>query len=90
MDRKQKAVALYRAFHGHDPEYLDTVTVTEYDVVCKIGDCLHIAYQTPEGERYIHRFKKACRPILAVSPDGKQLILLSGSYEFTELGIVDI
>lgn len=42
-----------------------------------------------EVEKYIHRFKKSARPILAASHDGKQLVLIGGDFVFTECGITD-
>lgn len=39
--------------------------------------------------RYGHQFSKDSRPLLAVSPDGKQLLIVGGRYEFTEAGIED-
>jgi hypothetical protein len=41
-------------------------------------------------EKYIHKFRKADRPLFVVSPDGKQLFLVDGNYTFTERGIVDM
>jgi hypothetical protein len=39
--------------------------------------------------RYGHRFSKRSRPLLAVSKDGNQLLIVGGRYEFTEAGIED-
>jgi hypothetical protein len=39
--------------------------------------------------RYGHQFAKKSRPLLAVSKDGKQLLIVGGRYEFTEAGIED-
>jgi hypothetical protein len=40
-------------------------------------------------ERYIHRFRKKSRPLLAASSDGTSLQILGGEFEFTEAGIED-
>ncbi len=40
-------------------------------------------------QRYQHKFRKNSRPLLAVSHDGKQLIMLSGAYRVTDRGIED-
>ncbi len=84
-----KAKRLYRKFHDAPPGRLDRVNLPVHDVVLKIGECTHVAYRTEDGENYIHRFKKGSRAVLAVSPDGKQLYLIGGRYEFTDRGIVD-
>jgi hypothetical protein len=57
-----------------------------------IGEVLGIIYRTKRDgvmENYIHRFAKVSRPLLASTHDGKQLLLIGGSYNFTERGIVD-
>ncbi len=40
-------------------------------------------------EKYVHEFKAQDRPMLVVSPDGRQLMLIGGRFRFTERGIVD-
>lgn len=61
-----------------------------------IGELDQIGYQAArEGidggrtARYMHKFRKGSRPLLAVSTDGKQLHVVGGQYEFTEAGIED-
>lgn len=61
-----------------------------------IGTLDQIGYQAArEGidggrlARYLHKFRKGSRPLLAVSKDGKQLHVVGGQYEFTEAGIED-
>jgi hypothetical protein len=57
-----------------------------------IGEVELIGYRAKrDGEtaRYGHHFKKASRPLLAVTSDGKQLHIVGGQYEFTEAGIED-
>ena len=55
------------------------------------GRVIGIMYQTPDGESFIHRFRlQESRPLIVSSPDGKQLFLIGGSYNFTERGIVDV
>lgn len=60
--------------------------------VLAVGPCDGLLYTTKRDgrvEKYIHRFKRQSRPLLAASPDGKRLYLLGGAYTFTERGIVD-
>lgn len=90
--RVDNAVKLFQDFTGHDPQYVDTVKMPRNDVALAIGHCDGILYTTVRDgkiEKYIHRFKKGSRPVLAASHDGKQLYLLAGAYTFTERGIVD-
>ena len=57
-----------------------------------IGEIVGIIYATTrDGELKTlrHMFKKHSRPLLAVSQDGNQLVMIGGSYQFTERGIVD-
>ena len=62
------------------------------DVALKVGWCDGILYTTERDgnvEKYIHKFKKSSRPLLAASFDGKNLLLLGGAFRFTDRGIVD-
>lgn len=89
----RRAADLYERFTGHDAEEVGRVKVAALPkVAALIGDCDGVLYTTVRDgktERYIHKFKAADRPLLAVSPDGKQLLLIGGHYKFTERGIVD-
>ena len=61
-------------------------------VAAVIGECDGVLYTTVRDgvtERYIHEFRKADKPLLCVSPDGRQILLVGGRYRFTEAGIVD-
>lgn len=95
MSKKKRldaAVKLFQDFTGHKPQYVDTVKMPVDDVAMAVGHCDGIMYTTVRDgktEKYIHRFKKGSRPVLAVSHDGKQLYLLAGAYTFTDRGIED-
>lgn len=88
-----RAKNLFKRFTGHDSEYADKVRIPEYpDAVVCIGDVAGIMYNTVrdgKAEKYLHRFHASSRPLFCVSPDGSQLFLLGGAYDFTERGIVD-
>ena len=61
-------------------------------VAAVIGECDGVLYTTVRDgvkERYIHEFRKGDKPLLCVSPDGRQILLVGGAYRFTEAGIVD-
>lgn len=88
-----RAAKLYQKFTGHDPEVIGRVTIPALpkSAAC-IGECDGILYTTVRDgvtERYIHKFRKPDKPMFCVSPDGKQLLLVGGNYDFTERGIVD-
>lgn len=91
----KRAADLYERFTGHDAVAVGTVEVPELrdgDVVARIGKCDGIMYTTVRDgkrERYIHEFAAADRPLLCVSEDGRQILLIGGRYLFTEKGIVD-
>lgn len=89
----QKAADLYERFSGHEAEAIGLVDVPELpEVGVAIGDVDGILYTTVRDgkvERYIHQFKSKDRPLFVVSPDGKQLFMIGGGYDFTERGIVD-
>jgi hypothetical protein len=60
--------------------------------VLVIGELEGVIYSTVRddtAERYIHKFKKNSRAMLCASPDGDQLFIIGGSFEFTDRGIVD-
>jgi hypothetical protein len=88
-----KGAALYEDFTGHDAEDMGNFEMGPVPkVAVVIGDCEGIIYNTTRDgkfERYIHKFKAKSRPMFAVTPDGTQLLLLGGNYDFTERGIVD-
>lgn len=89
----RKAAALYTDFTGHtDVKVSKVMAPAMPKEVVAIGYCDGVLYSTVRDgipEKYIHKFKLKSRPLLCVSPDGKQLIMIGGSFDFTERGIVD-
>lgn len=86
------AISLFKRFSGHTPEFIDKVQFPVDSVVMAIGHCDGVLYTTVRDgktEKYIHKFRKGSRPVLACSSDGKQLYMLAGAYKFTDAGIVD-
>lgn len=92
-DEVGRAVRLYERFTGHDAEELGVFQLPDLpSTATVIGECDGVLYTTVrdgETEKYIHRFRSRDKPLLCVSPDGRQLILVGGRYVFTEKGIVD-
>lgn len=87
------AAHLYSQFSGHDADEFQEIEKPQYpDVVTVIGELEAVVYSTVrdnEHERYVHEFRKSSRPMLCVSPDGNQLLIIGGKFQFTERGIVD-
>lgn len=89
----RKAKRLYSGFMQRAPDRSEKVLVPDLPkVAVAIGHVHGIIYESDRGganNLYHHRFRKGSRPLLAVSHDGKQLILLGGAFRFTNRGIVD-
>lgn len=89
----RRAADLRERFTGHETEIIGEVTLPPHpEAVAIIGELTAICYSTVRDgkhEEYIHEFRKADRALLCTSPDGRQLYIIGGRYDFTELGIVD-
>ena len=89
----KRAVGLYEEFTGHDATFIDNFDISLPSVAARIGFLDAVMYTTVRDgktEKYIHEFKKHSRPLLAVSFDGRQLLVIGGSYQFTDRGIEDV
>jgi len=93
QDDLARAADLYERFSGHQAEVVGKVRINPIGkVAVAIGEVDGILYSTVRDgvlEKYIHKFRKADKPLFVVSPDGKSLHLVGGNYTFTERGIVD-
>ena len=91
--KAEQGARLYEDFTGHDADEIETRERPEFpDMLVVIGEVEGIIYNTVRDgvhERYIHKFKAKSRPTFCVTPEGRQLVLLDGNYDFTERGIVD-
>jgi hypothetical protein len=88
----QQACALFESFREAKPRKIKTVQLKVPSAVAVIGHVEFIGYKTTHGKKitlYKHDFAPGSRPLLCSSPNGKQLLLLGGRYEFDERGIVD-
>lgn len=89
----KKGLSLGKRFSGHTvKEALKVSLPNPPKISLAIGKVLGIIYETVRDgrhENYKHMFKASSRPLFAVSNDGKQLLLIGGSYNFTSRGIVD-
>lgn len=93
MNTKERAKKLFEKFTGHEARVIGTVDFpAPPEYLVRVGRIVGIAYEATrdsETEKYFHEFRTKSAPILLASPDGKQLFIAGGKYEFTELGIVD-
>lgn len=89
----QRAASLYERFSGHEAEIAGRVRVPAIPKVgVAIGTLDGVLYTTVRDgvtEKYIHKFAARDKPVLVVSPDGRQIFVIGGRYTFTERGIVD-
>jgi len=89
----KRATQLFTEFRGAQPVEVRRVAVSPLPrVALTVGELLGIMYRTERDSRmenYLHRFRKSARPILAVSPDGRTLLILGGDYRVTDRGIED-
>lgn len=85
-----EAMDLFAAFHGYEPEP-DCEDIIELDdtrtVALYIGELDAVVYRIEgEAEPIFHRFKESDRPLLYVSSDGSEIVILKGGFRFTEKG----
>lgn len=88
----QRAGALLRDFSGHAPTEIVRVPASHFTKGLVLGSLAGVLYDTVRdgrAEKYVHRFRKKSRPLLAVSPDGTQLGIVGGQFQVTEAGIED-
>lgn len=89
----RRGAKLYEAFSGHEAEIVGRTRRPKIPaVLVSVGIVDFIGYTTVRDnvtEKYVHKFKRAAAPLFCVSPDGKQIFLIDGNYDFTEAGIVD-
>ena len=102
-NERSQAIAIYENFREKSARRVAVVKVQIPNIVAivghiealwktKEGHVGAIDYRTTHGRKltlYRHAFAAGSRPLLCVSPDGRQLFLLGGNYKFTERGIVD-
>ena len=95
-DRREHASEIAEAskrleeFSGHAPDEVLKVKAATTTVALPVGELDFVGYTTVRDgkrEKYIHRFKKTSRPLLASSFDGTCLHIHGGGYEFTDSGI---
>lgn len=90
----EEAAKKLEDFSGYPATKIIETTMPAVKVGLVIGELDLIGYRTKrkgiEKNRIVrwgHKFGRPSRPLLAVSKDGKQLLIVGGRYEFTEAGI---
>jgi hypothetical protein len=90
----RKAVSLYTGFTGHEKIEIRKISIPDYPQnmieIGRIDGILYTTVRDGKVERYKHTFKKLSRPLFCVSPDGKQVFMIGGSFTFGDRGIEDI
>lgn len=88
-----RAAQRFRNFTGHEAEVIGKVNMPSLPkAVACMGELEAVIYSTVRDgkrEKFIHKFKAADAPLLCVTPDGKQILLIGGRYTWTYRGIVD-
>lgn len=84
-----KAAKLFRAFHGKPPRPGQIVGISPEKsfAALEVGPAFAIAYLA-SGKKYFHKFNKHNRPLVFVSSDGRQIVILKGGSRFTARGFI--
>jgi hypothetical protein len=85
-----QGIKLFEDFNREEPHYIDKIYIPDFSELIFVGPCLDISYHARDGHDYRHEFRKKSRPDLCVTPDGLQLVLIGGNYQFTGRGITDL
>lgn len=88
----RRAGRLLRDFSGHSPSEVIRVQKKESRKGLVIGELDGVLYTTIRDgriEKYVHKFRKRSRPLLAATADGTQLEIVGGRFQMTEAGIED-
>lgn len=90
----ERGFNLYERFTGDPERRAETIQIPPLPkAVAVIGELDGVLYTTIRDgvkEKYIHKFAAKDKPVLCISPDGRQIVLVGGNYVFTERGIVDM
>lgn len=89
----RKAASLYERFSGHEAEDCGRIKVRPFPkvgvAIGKIDGVMYTTIRDGKTEKYIHKFHRGDEPLFVVSPDGRQIFMIGGRFDFTERGIVD-
>lgn len=84
-----KAARLFRAFHKRAPRKGDIIQISQKEPMAAlaVGQFFAISY-IAGGKKYFHKFNRHNRPLVFVSSDGKQILILKGVSRFTGRGFI--
>jgi hypothetical protein len=88
----RRAAGLLTEFSGHSVSEVLRVNKKDSRKGLVIGELDGVLYSTVRDgkhERYVHKFRKSSRPLLAALADGTQLEIVGGRFQMTEAGIED-
>jgi hypothetical protein len=88
----RQAARRLQEFTGSEPTEIIEVPDYRSKAGLVVGKLDGVPYETVRAgrvERYLHKFKKNARPLLATSPDGREVRIVGGRFQFTEAGFVD-
>lgn len=87
------AKALFEAFHGRPPSRNEIAMLKQEpaggEECLEVGQLFGVMYKvTGIPEPYLHKFNPRSRPLLFVTANGRQMIVLNGKYRFTDRGFI--
>lgn len=88
----RQGMQLCEGFTGHQAQVEIVDSPAPPKVLLRVGyleGVIYSAVRDGEEQKYLHEFSESARPLLCVTPDGHQLIILGGGFDFTDCGIVD-
>lgn len=88
----RQGMALCEGFTGHQAQVEVVDSPAQPKVLLRVGyleGVIYSAVRDGETQKYLHEFSESARPLLCVTPDGRQLFILGGGYDFTDCGIED-
>jgi len=92
MNDQEKATKLLQKFSGRSDFDHQIVNIELPETAAVMGNLVGLIYEADKDDevaQYIHEFDPASQPVLAVSPNGKQLFIVGGRFQVTSRGIVD-
>jgi len=93
-------LSLYQSFHGANPKGTRRINFSVPTRLVKIGRLKSLIYAPESPSKHVgthfshkfgdygYKFVRGQEPVLAVSEDGKQLMIVNGKYVFGDRGIV--
>lgn len=90
-DDIEEASELFAAFHDREPRDRseDIVELDDGTIAICVGELIALDYCVKHGgELFSHRFAENDRPLLYVTFDGSEIVILKGGFRFTDKGFI--